>query len=179
MPLSLQAFAEILNALRSMERAGSAGAERRRSRRTNVRGILSIVPLHPPDPEPRGVRVLTIDISPESLGLMMPRPLPVTATFAAALPRGRKPPLLAVYSVARAAPIADGLFCVGSRLVPDAAATLTRVLLSGEPAAAASVAAIGATGRGGSRVATISDHLPPPLPSAALLEPIRSILRAP
>jgi hypothetical protein len=121
MPIAMQEFGEVVGALRAIATDKKPGAERRTTQRIHVQAPLEIVPLVDPPPTPAIVRVITLDISPESLGMMTGKWMAIGDTFAAILPRGGKPPHMAIYAVARVHTVADGVYSIGSKLQSDSA----------------------------------------------------------
>jgi hypothetical protein len=122
----MQEFGEVVGALRATANEKKPGAERRTTQRIHVQAPLDIILLVDPPPNPSVIRVITVDISPESLGMLTGKWMAIGDTFAAVLPRTPKPPHAVVYAVARVHQVADGVYSVGSKLQSDS----TRDVLS-------------------------------------------------
>jgi hypothetical protein len=118
MAIPMQEFGEVVGALRALSSEKKPGAERRATQRLHVQAPLDVVPIEPPA-NPPAVRVITVDISPESLGMLTGKWMAIGDTFVAVLPRAPKPPVAAVYAVARVHAVADGVYSIGSKLQTD------------------------------------------------------------
>jgi hypothetical protein len=125
MQLSMQDFAAVVEAMRRGSAERAAGAERRTTQRINLQVPVEAVPLSGLDTG-RLTKVITIDISVDSLGFYATSRIAVRDQLMLMLPHSQRHQMVTLFTVMRASEVADGLYHVGGKLVAQSPAEILR-----------------------------------------------------
>jgi hypothetical protein len=131
MTLSMQDFAAVVEAMRRGSAERAAGAERRTTQRINVQLPVEAVPLSGLDAG-RLTKVISIDVSVESIGFYSTSRVAVRDQVMLMLPHSQRHQMVTLFSVMRASEAADGLYHVGGKLVAQSPAEILREIEGNE-----------------------------------------------